>query len=105
VGIECRRTFTAQKRLHACCTASRGSDDAGAVRLGEGSGVEAGASVDAIVEDAAGELADRAEWSGEQAVATMTRDAAAVTTAQRRVIALLAWSFLADVLLTLSCRT
>jgi hypothetical protein len=35
----------------------------------------------------------------------MARDAAAVTTAQRRVIALLAWSFLADVLLTLSCRT
>jgi hypothetical protein len=91
--------------VHACCTASRGSDDDEVVRLDEVSGVEAGSSVDAIVEDAAGECADRAERSEEQAVATMTRDAAAVTTAQRRVIALLAWSFLADVLLTLSCRT
>jgi hypothetical protein len=34
------------------------------------------------------------------------RDAAAAAiTAQRRVIALLAWNFLADVLLTLSSRT
>jgi hypothetical protein len=61
VGIECRRTFTDQKRLHACCTASRGSDDGRVVRLDEVSGVEVGPSVAAIVEDAAGEYADRAE--------------------------------------------
>jgi hypothetical protein len=46
--------------VHACCTAIRGSDDAGVVRLDEVSefcGVEARACVDAFAEEAEGELA------------------------------------------------
>jgi predicted transcriptional regulator len=103
-------TVTDQNLVHARCTAMRGSEDAGVVRLDEVSGVcgvEAGPiCVDAIPEETDGEFVRLAGWSVEQAGATMTRDAAAAAmTAPCRVIALLAWSFLADVLLTLSRRT
>jgi hypothetical protein len=57
-------TVADQNLVHACCTASRGSNDAGVVRLvdvSEVCGVEFGpVCVDAIAEEAEGELAGRA---------------------------------------------
>jgi hypothetical protein len=55
-------TVTDQNLVHACCTASRGSDGAAVVRLDEASevgGVEAGRVRVAVAEDGAGESAGR----------------------------------------------
>ena len=57
-GSEYILTVADQNLVHACCTASRGSNDAGVVRLDEESdvcGVEAGrVCIDGIADDAEG---------------------------------------------------
>jgi hypothetical protein len=60
--MACSRVLTDQNLVHACCTASRGSEGAAVVRLDEASefgGVEAGRVRVAVAEDGAGEFAGR----------------------------------------------
>ena len=61
-GMACSRVLTDQNLVHACCTASRGSEGAAVVRLDEASEVdtvETSRVYVTIAENSAGEFADR----------------------------------------------